>query len=350
MVKIRPTTVVITATFVLAACREGGDDTSPTVLHAAPTSGAVSSDSTAWSFTDDRGTTIELDEAPRTIVAYENAAGALLPLGVDVAGVFGSSDVAESPQLEGLDVTGVESVGRVYGELNMEAVAALEPDLIVSLYDPEQEGPAFGFVEDGEATAAEIAPVLVIDGGSTADARPTIERFVELAGSMGALDEEAVAAARQRFDEALADLGTAVEANPGVDVVAMASYAGEGIYFARPENFASLRLFGDAGVELVEPDGEPGDPAADFVQFFYDFVSFEQAAKYPADLILVGNNAGAMDAAEITADAAFADLPAVAAGEMEAWRMIDAFSYDRFAGDIEALAEALAGADPERAG
>ena len=47
------------------------------------------------------------------------------------------------------------------------------------------------------------------------------------------------------------------------------------MYFARPQNFASLRLFRDAGVELIDPEGEPGDQATDFVQYFYDAVSFE---------------------------------------------------------------------------
>ena len=228
----------------------------------------------------------------------------------------------------------------MYGEINFEAVAALDPDLIVTLYDPEQTGPAFGFVDNGEQLAGDIAPVLVIDGGSKADAEPTIERFIELAESIrGDLDDVDVDGQRQRFDDAVAELRTTVEEHPGVDVVATAPYAGDLVYFARPQNFASLRLFRDAGVELVEPEGEPGDQATDFVQYFYDAVSFEFAGKYPADVILLGNNVGVMSAEEMAADAAFGELPAVQAGAFVEWRMIDAYSYDRFAADVAALTE-----------
>ena len=122
---------------------------------------------------------------------------------------------ADSPQLEGLDVTGIESVGSVYGEVNFEAIAELEPDLIVTLYDPEQTGPVFGFLDDGEELAEAIAPVLVIDGGSKADAEPTIERFIDLGEAMGGdLDDAAIDASRQRFDDAVAALRSTVEGNP----------------------------------------------------------------------------------------------------------------------------------------
>jgi iron complex transport system substrate-binding protein len=319
----------------LAACGDDDDD-----------GAAATTEAAAWTFVDDRGTEITLDAPPERIVAYENAAGALIPLGITPVGVFGSSVPADSPQLEGLDVTGVESVGSVYGEVNFEAVAELEPDLIVTLYDPEQTGPAFGFLDNGEELAEAIAPVLVIDGGSKADAEPTIERFIELAEAMGGdLDDAAIDASRQRFDDAVAALRSTVEANPGVEVVAMAPYAGDLVYFARPQHFASLRLFRDAGVELAEPEGDPGDQTTDFAQYFYDPVSFELAGKYPADLYLLGNNVGVMGADDVAADPAFAQLPAVEAGRFVEWRMIDAYSYDRFAGDVEALTAAIAAAD-----
>ena len=74
-------------------------------------------------------------------------------------------------------------------------------------------------------------------------------------------------ASRQRFDDAVA----ALRFNGRGPTRAsrwwpMATYAGEvGSYFARPQNFASLRLFREPGVELLaEPEGEPGDQTTDF--------------------------------------------------------------------------------------
>ncbi|MCZ9338869.1 ABC transporter substrate-binding protein, partial [Streptomyces sp. TRM76130] len=42
-----------------------------------------------WSFEDDRGTTVELDEVPTSIVAFTGVAAALHDYGVQVEGVFG---------------------------------------------------------------------------------------------------------------------------------------------------------------------------------------------------------------------------------------------------------------------
>ena len=273
--------------------------------------------------------------------------GSLIPLGIKPVGVFGGGPLDQSPQLEGLDIRGITPVGIAYGEVNFEAVASLEPDVIVTLFDPKQTGPVFGFTGNGEELAGQIAPIIAIDGGTSADAAPTIARFVELAEALGASPTSAeIAAQRSRFEAAIVELKGAVTANPGVKVVAFGAYAGDLIYFARPDMFASLRLFREAGVELVVPEGEPGDANTDFVKFFWDAVSFELADKYPADLILLGNNEGTMSAAEARADPAFATVPAVVAGRLVTWRTIDAYSYDRFAQDIEALAAGIRQADP----
>ena len=61
----------------LAAC--GGDDDD---------GAAATTDDAAWTFVDDRGTEIALDAPPERIVAYENAAGTLIPLGITPVGVF----------------------------------------------------------------------------------------------------------------------------------------------------------------------------------------------------------------------------------------------------------------------
>ncbi|MGW3553062.1 ABC transporter substrate-binding protein, partial [Streptomyces griseoincarnatus] len=67
---------------VLTAC--GDDDAKD---GGADTKGAAKSG--PWSFKDDRGTTVKLDEAPKNIVAFTGVAAALYDYGIEVKGVFG---------------------------------------------------------------------------------------------------------------------------------------------------------------------------------------------------------------------------------------------------------------------
>ena len=50
------------------------------------------------------------------------------------------------------------------------------------------------------------------------------------------------------------------------------------------------------------------------MQYFYDAVSFELAGKYPADLILLGNNVGVMSAEDVARRPGIRPQPAVQAG------------------------------------
>jgi len=308
-------------------------------------SASVATEATGeWSFTDDRGVEVSLPERPQRIVAYDNAAAALIPLGVRPVGIFGGSAPEDSSLLTGLDLDGIESVGEVYGELNFEALAAVQPDLIVTLFDPAQEGPAFGFLENAQETAQEIAPIVALDGA--ADPGAAIERFEELAAGLGTdVDSPEITADREAFTEALAGLEAAVAAKPDLQAVALQSYPGDGIYFARPGAFPSLRLFRAAGLDVVEPDGDPGDVNDDFVNYFWELVSPELGGKHPADLVLLGNNDGAMDAQQILEVSTLAERPAVRAGQIVTWQVLDRYSYDAFTAQLEELTEAVADAD-----
>jgi iron complex transport system substrate-binding protein len=331
----------VAAALVVSACGddEAGGESGPEAQDGSAEAGGE------WSFTDDRGVEVTLPERPERIVAYHNAAAALLPLGVQPVAVFGGSAPENSSLLSGLDIDGIESVGETYGELNFEALAAVDPDLIVTLFDPAQEGPAFGFLENAQETAEEVAPVVALDGA--ADPVAGIERFEELAAALGAdLDAPEVTADREAFDAAFAELEDAVAAKPGVRALAFQVYPGDGIYFARPDAFPSLRLLRDAGLDIVEPDGDPGDVNDDFVNYFWDFVSLEHGGKYPADLALLGNNEGAMNAEQVLDVATLAAHPAIAAGQTVTWQVLDRYSYRAFTAQLEEVAAAVAAADP----
>ncbi len=325
--------LLLAPTLVLSAC---GDDDSPDRASGSEAEGQ-------WSFTDDRGVEVTLPEQPQRIVAYDNAAAALIPLGVRPVGIFGGSEPEDSSLLTGLDLDDIESVGAVYGELNFEALAAVEPDLIVTLFDPAQEGPAFGFLENAQGTAEAVAPIIALDG--TADPAAAIERFEELATALGAdLDSPQISADRDAFAAALDELEAAVDANPGLRAVALQAYPGDGIYFARPDAFPSLRLFREAGLDIVEPDGDPGDVNEDFVNYFWELVSLELGGKYPADLVLLGNNEGAMDAQQILDVPTLAAHPAVQADQIVTWQVLDRYSYAAFTEQVQQLTDAIDGA------
>ena len=58
---------------------------------------------------------------------------------------------SRDPQLRGLDLSGIDIVGEEWGVINIEAMAALDPDLIVSEYWPLEDG--YTGLEEGAGEA-----------------------------------------------------------------------------------------------------------------------------------------------------------------------------------------------------
>ncbi|MGQ0718123.1 MAG: ABC transporter substrate-binding protein [Pseudonocardiales bacterium] len=321
---------VAVAAGLLTAC--GSDTSNPAVPDAGP-----------WTFTDDRGIEVTRPSRPARIVTNDQAGAALASLGVRPVGIFSGGPTDQNPVLEGIDLTGIESVGEVYGEINVEKLAALAPDLVVVPYDPRQEGPPFGFVDGPVQGQVEtIAPILAIDG--IKDPADVIRRFAELAAALGADPQApAPAAARKRFEDAGSALRAAVEAKP--DLLAVALYASptEGISFCRPATFPGLRQLQQLGLELVVPEGGAADINEDFANFFFDSVSLELADKYPADLILLDADTSPEDMAGVPTWAA---LPAVQAGQIVAFRRLGSWTYKQNAGEIETIAAAVRATNP----
>ena len=318
---------------VLAGC--GGSP--PPAAGTSPTPAA----SGAWSFTDDRGTTVSLPAQPQRLVAYDIAASALMNVGVQLVGLFGSCPAAKSPQLAGLDLSGVTILGEAYGALNLEALAAARPDLVVTIFDPRLTGPVIGFPDAAtQARVEQIAPLLAID--STKDLTVVIDRFEELGAALGVhRTAPDVTAAHQRFAAASARLRAATAAKPGLTALALSAGSAWGFGFARPDQNPTLRLFQQHGLQLVKPASPPGDINKAYNSFFYEYASFELADVYPADLILYSNLPVALDLQALGAIPTWQRLPAVQAGQLVPWRTLDPFSYKLLGGDLDALATAV---------
>jgi len=310
-----------TLPLLLAAC---GDEE-----RAAPSAGGQPGG--PWTFRDDRGEELSLPAAPERIVAHEYAAIALWDYGIRPVGIFGSVPLDEQPLMDGFDLEGVQSVGEVWGEVNLEALAALRPDVIVSTWWPAET--LLGGIKDDklERRMAAIAPLVGID--AQVPATTTIEHFHALAGKLGAdVDTPELRATRKRFDDAVAAFRAAAKEKPDLRVMAVAT-SPESLYVAKVEDYADLREFAGWGLNVVS--GKSRDP-------YWETLSWENADRHPADLILYDGRAHAPGPEELAKLPVWPTLPAVEAGQITPWHMEEAVSYALFAGHIEELTAKVA--------
>lgn len=143
---------------------------------------------------------MNLPSRPTRIAAYAASGAPLIALGIRPVALFGGEPLDQTSHLEGLDLAGIESVGETYGEINVEKLLALQVDLVVTSFDPLQDGPIFGFVDGPVQGQVEtIAPIVALNGIN--DPADVIARFEELAESLGAdVQAPEVVVARQRFE------------------------------------------------------------------------------------------------------------------------------------------------------
>jgi iron complex transport system substrate-binding protein len=301
---------------LLAAC--GDDDGEETAGGGGP-----------WTFTDDRGEKVSLPKKPERFVMQEYAVAALWPYGIKPVGIFGSAPMDEQPLFADYDLSGIKSVGESWSEINLEAVAALRPDLIISTWWP---GDGLGGMEEDKLAKKMEAIAPTVGVHATVPAMQTIEGFQRLAAGLGAdVDSPEMKAARRRCDDAIEAFKAAVEARPGLR--AMAVYADpEAFYVAKVEDYSDLLEYQAWGLGLVS--GKSKDR-------YWEELSWENADKYPADLILYDNRAWSPKLEELEKIPLWRDLPAVEAGQLSPWHMEQAVSHELFAGHIEELTGAV---------
>ncbi|GLZ79428.1 ABC transporter substrate-binding protein [Actinorhabdospora filicis] len=290
----------------------------------------------SWSFTDDRGQTAKTDGAPKRIVAFVGAAAALhdLGLGDRVVGVFGpttKADGSKDVQAGDLDVAKVTVVGNAWGEFNIEQYAALKPDLLVSnIY----RGDEMWYVpEESKDKIFGLAPQVGLKvGGGTLQKH--IDRYTELAKALGAdLNSSTVTGAKGRWDAAVASLKAAAQENPGVRVLACSGDP-DMFYASNPGMMADLAFFKECGVEVIVP-AKPDDGG------YFETISWENADRYPADLLLLDDRTAQLQPADLAAKPAWAKLPAVKANQITPWSSEPRYSYAGCAPLVERLAAAV---------
>ncbi|WTP58737.1 ABC transporter substrate-binding protein [Streptomyces phaeochromogenes] len=318
---------------LLAACGDGTDD-GEAGDKSARSAGDAAGDGGPWSFKDDRGRTVRTDSEPKTLVAFVSTAAALHDYGIECKGVFGPTEPIDgkpNPQAGDLDVSELTSLGTAWGQFNVEKYAALEPDLLISNMFP---APDLWYVpEESRKKIEALAPSVGISIARTSLLNP-LRRTAELAESLGAdLGAKKVTDAKARFDKASETLREAAGASGGLKVMAMTGDADQ-MYVAVPDSYSDLNYFKDLGVEFVE--GKKSDEWG-----FWEFLSWENADRHHADLIMIDNRSTALPPKDLAKKPTWRQLPAVKAAQTTPWSMEERFSYAGFAPVIEQLAAAV---------
>ena len=276
--KSRPLAVAITAillTGTLIACSSTG---STTAANSTPTSAAG-----PWSYTDGSGVTLTLPQPPERIVAHANSAAALIALGVRPVGIYADVPVAEDPGLQGLDLSGIEILGESWGVINIEKVAALDPDLIVAEWWPLEK--AYSGMEEETGTKDNMLRIAPVAGPAQGDSIITlIEDYEKFATSLGAdVTSAAVTQSRAAFESSLAGFKQAVTAKPGLSVLAVSPTV-DAIYVASAAGSSELSDFVSWGMNITSPT------VADD-RGYWETLSWENA-KYQPDLLLIDDRSG----------------------------------------------------------
>jgi len=326
---------------LLAACGGGGSERATDTSAPAGEATTSGADDSGWTFEDDAGITHHLDEAPETIVAQASAAGAIAEYGVPVKGVFGPlkrSDGTPDPGIGRADPDDFTSIGESETEINLEALIAMDPDIVVTgMWD---DGDYWGIPDGDLERIRKVAPIVGIRVDDRSMDEP-LARFAELAESLGA-DEGKVDAARAEFQTASDRLEAANEDNPGVTFVA-ASGAPAEMYIAHPPAFADLRYLQGIGLDLVVPKTHATSGG------FWETISWEQAGKYPADVVLADARGGTMKEIDDFLPPPAKNLPAIEAGQIMAWPASLAFGYGNVADYLNDVRAMLEKADPDTA-
>jgi iron complex transport system substrate-binding protein len=275
--------------------------------------------------------TVRLRQRPTRIVAYTSAAAALHDWGVTPVGVFGDNP-REEPSLAGFPWHKAQIVGSVYGEIDVDALKSLRPELIVSRwYPPPRNAPVFGFKDlEQEKTIGSQVPIVAMNGRVIATMQ--IARFGDLAQALGVSRTSGrIARARSSFATATANLSRNASGESNLRIIAVSADP-KALYVSTVSG--DLAFYAQRGVPLVA--AKTSDP-------YWDTLPWKKAGKYAADAILYDARSDVLPLRAAKAIPAFAALPAVRANQIGAWHADPPPSYQRYAQTTDHLARAIAG-------
>ena len=300
------------------------------VLLAVAGCGAGSGDDSAdaWTFTDDLGTRISLDAAPQRIAASKDVAAALADMGLGdrVVAVFGKPDNPDPDlglQSPDLDLSTVDDVtgAAESGTLDVEALAATRPDLVVTTH---YVGDALSFIDpDTRARVEKAYPVAAVTyEGETVDG--IIDNAERLATALGA-------------DPATFEDDHAALAAAGDPTLVATSTTPDLLYVANPSAYGDLRyLREEVGLDVVEPDERDLDEGV-----YWDAVSWENADTYDVDVAMWDTRGGRQHLERLQDQPIWARTTAARDDAYLPWRFEVAPSARGYADVLDAYADDL---------
>lgn len=306
------------------------DTAEPSVTDPVDTDGEAS----RLTFVDDRGEEITFDEPPTRVVAWQAMVPALVDMGIEPVGVIAFNDIATNPAFidAGVNTDELVAVSTEYGEVDIETLAALDPDVILTYtYGTEfLQGFTDGTTEE---LAAQVAPFIALD--ARADVMTGIERMEEVGVLLGAdLDSPENQAAAEAFDTAVGEITALAESAPGL-TVAFGGPAVDGLFIAPIASYPELQFYAELGLDVF--DG-PQD----------SLISWELVPDVEADVFLIDDRTTEAELAEAEGLPLWSTIPAVAAGQYSpTWRFLLAYSRADYARTINRMLPTLTSADPD---
>ena len=287
-----------------------------------------------WTFTDDRGVTVEADTPPAKVVAYIGIAGALHDFGYEVAGFFsGESREQVDPRLiaPNLPFDRLQDFG--YADtLDVEALVALGADLLVGAnYDVTGAQVIWPIPDDVIAQIEAFAGVVAIAYGNGTDSGRLIQTNENLAEALGAdVTADEIVASKAAFEVSSEKLRQATAAKPGLKALFMTG-APDGFYVG--QNLADINYYTLNGLES-------------YTAGTYDLQSWESFGDVDADIIFVDNRAqGWLQPDQLAQQIPTWPLhPAVQAGQVYPWQNEYVPSYRGFTPVLEGVASAVGAA------
>lgn len=270
-----------------------------------------------WSFTDDRGVTVSLPQAPQRIAGHARVAGALYDYGISIPIVLGSlqnEDGSPVDELGDFPADDVFWLGNGFDDLDIEQFIVAEPDVFITVRFPfasEESDLLWGVPNETRDLLESQVPIIAIDvsGNSLEN---FMQRFEELAISLGA-DPAAVGADADRaeFETAREDLQAALAEKPDLTVTVFSFTEGDSFYILNPDLTPDLLLYAELGMTFLYDENDP-------LQF--QLISWERVGDFSADLFLKDARDGRATYEQMEEQPLWNMLPAVQAGQLGYWR------------------------------
>lgn len=290
----------------------------------------------SWVFTDDRGITVRLPQAPARVFANLNAAAPLTDFGVTLVGTYANIIPPDDPTWGSVDRS---LPNLVSGEmLDVEGLVGLQPDLFVAVtWDPSEPYWIWGIEEGSYDLVNGIVPIICIS--TQGDPAESIGRFEALAGALGAnLDTPKLVAARGEFQAAIDSLAQVATDKPDLSVL-FAYIPAEGDWLAAvTRDWPELEMYERLGVNIVS-GAEPENT-------YWESISRENALLHPADVLMSSAFVESYRLEDLQEDPIFSRRPEVQAGQVGMWRSDFIMSYQGMTEPMQQFAALLRESSP----